>query len=97
VLAVADASGMGRPEFPQVAGVWVLVDGRLELSRPELHSQDGAINVDIELGPRDRFLTLVSAIRDMPHYFDWLVFGDPILEMATVERPEAGISGKEVP
>jgi hypothetical protein len=42
------------------ADVWVLVDGQLRFSRTKLRRQDGTMEVDIPLGPNDRFLTLIS-------------------------------------
>ena len=78
-----------------LADIWVLVDGQLKLSRTHLRPQDGAINVDVELGPKDRFLTLVSTDGGNSFQYDWVVFGDPVLEMVLAEDPEATSNRKE--
>jgi hypothetical protein len=43
-----------------VADVWVFVDGELRFSRTKFRKQDGPMDINIPLGPNDRFLTLVS-------------------------------------
>ena len=42
------------------ADVWVFIDGQLRFSRTKIRRQNGPVEVDIPLGPNDRFLTLVS-------------------------------------
>jgi hypothetical protein len=64
------------------ADIWVFVDGRLKLKRTYLRPKDGTVNVDVELGPNDRFLTLASTDAGNGPGYDWVVFGDPLLEMA---------------
>ena len=94
---VADAHGLTPPGIVQLADIWVLVDGRLKLSRTRLRPQDGAVKVDIALGPKDRFLTLVSTDSGNDRNFDWMVFGDPVLEMVVQDEPEAAPDRKETP
>ena len=38
---------------------WVLVDGQIRYEKKALKLQDGEISFNIELGPEDRFLTLI--------------------------------------
>ena len=87
--AVADSSPWPKRGEPPLADVWVLVDGQLKMSRTHLRPEDGAIKVDVELGPKDRFLTLVSTDGGNTFNFDWVVFGDPVLEMILAEDPES--------
>ena len=50
---VAEAHGFALcPDGRKLADLWVLVDGQLKLSRTHLRPQDGAVNVDVELGRR---------------------------------------------
>ena len=65
-----------------VIDVWVFVDGNVKLRRSGLHHEDGAIRMDVELSPVDRFLTLVSTCGEQYQYA-WFVFGDPVLEMVS--------------
>jgi hypothetical protein len=71
-----------------LADVWVFVDGRLKFRRIGLCPQDGSVEVDVELGPRDRFLTLVSTDGGNGITSDWVVFGDPVLKMAPAAAEE---------
>ena len=69
-----------------MADVWILVDGRLELKRTGLCSQDGPVTVNIKLDINSRFLTLVSTDGGNNTNYDWIVFGDPVLEMVTAKE-----------
>jgi hypothetical protein len=42
--------------------------------------------VDIQIGPHDRFLTLASTDGGNGNGFDWVVFGDPVLDLTSVEE-----------
>jgi hypothetical protein len=72
----------GRGDF------WVFVDGQLKKSQAGLRSRDGRVPVEIELGPDDRFLTLVGVDPANPQTLDWTVFADPVLEMKPVADSE---------
>ena len=61
--------------------VWVFVDGQLKLKRMYIEDKDTPISLDIELGPHDRFLTLVGTDGGDGQAWDLLVLGDPRLEM----------------
>ncbi len=65
-----------------LADVWVFADGQLEYRRLGLQQKDGPIRLDVQLGPSDRFLTLVSTDGDRTNRCDWVVFGDPVLHVA---------------
>ena len=67
-----------------MASFWVLLDGQLKLSRLDLRPQDGTIDINVAIGPQDRFLTL--AVTDSHgHKYQWPVFGDPALEIVSTE------------
>jgi hypothetical protein len=102
VAGVADARGFSSDHDyaafvssseAQLADIWVLIDGRLKMSRTQLRPQDGPVKVDVELGPKDRFLTLVSTDGGNTSNYDWVVLGDPTLEMASEDEPEATPAG----
>jgi hypothetical protein len=95
--AVADARGAGFHDGLQVADVWVLVDGQLRLGRRQLRPQDGLVHVDVALGATERFLTLASTWNGSTRNYDWVVLGDPVLDMAAEQSAESGSNGKEVP
>jgi len=76
------------PSADGMADVWVFVDGRLKLKREQLRPQDGAIDVNVEIGPSDRFLTLVVTDGGNGSQCDWVVFGDPVLHTTVdAEQP----------
>jgi hypothetical protein len=62
---------------------WVFVDGRLKLNRMGLQPKDGAVPVDIEIGPEDRFLTLVAVGDGTETQPNWVIWANPMLEMVS--------------
>jgi hypothetical protein len=64
--------------------VWVFVDGQLRFSRTKLGKEDRPIDIDVTLGPNDRFLTLVSTDGGDDIKYDNPCFLDPriVLEAA---------------
>jgi hypothetical protein len=89
VAGVADC----RPLWPSatpLARLWIFVDGRLKLSRAEFRPEDGALSVDVEIGAKDRFLTLAIINGSTKDCGDWVVFGDPVLRMTSTEDREEG-------
>jgi hypothetical protein len=83
-LAAAEARWGNTDLGP--ADIWVFVDGQLKLKRMQLRPQDGVLPVDVKLGAQDRFLTLVSTDGGNGRAGDWVVFGDPILDMASTNE-----------
>ena len=69
-----------------MADLWVFVDGRLKFHRERFRPRDGAFRVDVEIGPDERFLTLVSTDGGNGPVCDWLVIGDPVLQMTSTDR-----------
>ena len=62
----------------------MFVDGRLNWTR-KLQHQDGSVGIDVELGPTDRFLTLMATNAGNGASCDWVVIGDPVLDMTSTE------------
>ena len=62
--------------------LWVFVDGRLVLKQEKVTTKDKPLAVDVPLGPKDRFLTLVATDGGNGISWDSVVFGDPVVEMA---------------
>jgi len=61
--------------------VWVFVDGRLRFHRPNLRGDGRGHRIEIPLTPSDRFLTLVTTDGGNGTGHDWLIFGDPRLQL----------------
>jgi hypothetical protein len=89
-------SKIGIADFEEHAGCnadfWVLVDGQVRQCRRNITQKNVLSNVSIELGPSDRFLTLVTTdggdIDRMGSYqrsytCDWCVFVEPALIIET--------------
>ena len=68
-----------------LADVWVFLDGQVTAKRLRIRSEDGAIPLKLAIGPHDRFLTLATSDGGNGQSYDWVVFGDPLLEMAVEE------------
>ena len=75
----------GMPDESR-ADFWVFVDGQLKLKRMQIGPRDGVVQVDVELGPDDRFLTLVCTDSGPTRCCGFLIFGDPVLELVPVEE-----------
>ena len=63
------------------ADLWVLVDGQVRFRRREINGLNGAFSVAIPLDESDRFLTLAATDGGNGIDNDWIVFGDPRLEL----------------
>jgi hypothetical protein len=81
----------GNQEDPSLHGeyvradIWVLVDGRVRFQRREINSTQGVFQIAIPIGEHDRFLTLAATDGGNSTRADWIMFGDPRLELM-VER-----------
>ena len=74
-----------------MAEIWVFVDGCLKLRsalKPTPAKWSGAVPIDIALKPTDRFLTLVTTDGGDGIDHDWVVFGDPVLQIGLEEERE---------
>ena len=75
-----------KPETDDVgvADLWVLVDGQKRFGRREINSHNGAFAVVVPIRANDHFLTLASTDGGDDIWGDWIIFGDPRLELAPV-------------
>lgn len=67
------------------ADIWIFVDGQLVWKHMYLRNQDGTVDVEVELGPEARFLSIVTTNCQFGFAYDWVVLGDPVLEMKSTE------------
>jgi hypothetical protein len=67
------------------ADVRVLVDGRMRFQRCEINRRSGVCRVAIPLRNADRFLTLAATDGGDIICYDWIIFGDPRLELVPTE------------
>jgi hypothetical protein len=75
-----------RGEIAGYADVWVLVDGQVRFRRREINGCSGAFPILFPVADNDRFLTLVATDSGNTMAGDWILFGDPSLEMVTHEQ-----------
>jgi hypothetical protein len=68
-------------ELAGLADIRVIVDGQPRFQRRETPRNNSAFSVNVPLSRTDRFLTLVSTDGDDGFFWDWVVFGDPRLEL----------------
>ena len=71
-----------EPDYPPgLAEIWVLVDGNVQFHRTHVQPQDGPIPIDVALHPSDRFLTIIVGDGDGHAGGDWVILGEPSLDM----------------
>ncbi|MBU4273362.1 MAG: NPCBM/NEW2 domain-containing protein, partial [Planctomycetes bacterium] len=89
-VAGNSSEAMHSPNGERVsADLWVLVDGQVRFERREIAGYSGEFRVLISIGDDDRFLTLASTDGGTSHvYGDWIVFGDPRLDLMQVDANE---------
>jgi hypothetical protein len=67
------------------ADAWVLVDGQLRYRRQAFSRDEGPEEIDVPLTDRDRFLVLVVTDAGSKTAYDWVAFGDPVIEMTDLD------------
>ena len=72
---------MSEDAGPWVAEVWVLVDGQMRFRRRDIDQTNGAMPINIRIRGEDRFLTLMATDGGDDIFSDWIIFGDPRLEL----------------
>jgi hypothetical protein len=77
--AAADQAGAA------LADIWVFVDGQPRFQRRRIGRGNGVFSVAFLIGRTDRFLTLAATDGGDGCAWDWIVFGDPRLEVASFE------------
>ena len=63
------------------ADAWVLVDGQERFSREKFTPDTGAFAIDVPIYGSDRFLTLAVTDGGDGYVCDWIILGDPKLEL----------------
>jgi hypothetical protein len=63
------------------ADIWVLVDGKVRFQRRQINKTHGAFSVVIPIAEGDRFLTLAATDGGDGIACDWIIFGDPRIEL----------------
>lgn len=63
------------------ADAWVLVDGEQRYFRRAFSREDGPAMIEIPLTSKDRFLVLAVTDSNGDTAFDWVAFGDAVIEM----------------
>ena len=64
------------------ADLWVLVDGEVAFRRREINGCNGGFPVTVAIGEGQRFLTLAATDAGNGIGYNWIIFGDPRLELA---------------
>ena len=83
------AVGGNVGESGSLADLWVLVDGKMQFRRWRISSHQGGFAIAIPLPPDSRFLTLASTDGGNGLSSDWIMFGDPRLELIEVNDRES--------
>jgi len=83
ISGIADAT-LAYDEPYGKADVWVFVDGRLKWRRRLSHGES-PVGAEVELGPSDHFLTLMSTNAGNGSTCDWVVLGEPVLVMTPTD------------
>ena len=66
------------------ADVWILVDGERRAGRRGNTGAAGAFPLTIPIGQNDRFLTLAATDGGDGLFWDWILFGDPRIELVPI-------------
>jgi hypothetical protein len=77
---------------PGGADVWVLIDGQSRFHRREINRYTGAFSVAIPIADNDRFLTLAATDGGNGISWDWILFGDPRLELAPTKASVSSVA-----
>ena len=61
--------------------MWVFVDGQRRFAREKINVDNGALSIAIRLKDQDHFLTLAATDGGNGYDWDFVMFGDPRLEL----------------
>jgi hypothetical protein len=75
------------PNGISLGNIGVFVDGQRQFQRREVNSYTGDFPVAVELNANSRFLTLTATDCGSNIGGVWIVFGDPRLELVSLESP----------
>ena len=59
--------------------VWVIVDGEKRFVKKDIHHEDNALNIKVDIDNADKYLTLVVMSSDDGQGGDWALFAEPVL------------------
>jgi hypothetical protein len=77
----------GSPEARKaLTDVFVLVDGKQRFARRRFVVQDKPIAMDIPLAAEERYLTLAVTDGGDSVGWDWIIWGDPMLDLAASDK-----------
>lgn len=79
--AVGNTESASEQGEPVSADVWVLVDGQTRCHYRQISRWNGALPVRVPIADQDRFLTLAATDGGDTIRYDWILFGDPRLEL----------------
>ena len=80
-VMIADPETGYEKGNPTMADAWVFVDGQVRTRYRQINAYSGAFSVNVPLDAHDRFLTLVATDGGNLIDHDWVIFGDPRLEL----------------
>jgi hypothetical protein len=72
-----------RSHSPAKSEFWILVDGKCQFHHQSLGASSDLKEVDILIGPSEQFLTLAATDGGDKIAFDWCLFVNPVLELAS--------------
>ena len=70
-------------DFYYSADLWVFVDGEVRFRRRQIRGTDGTYSVVVPIAEKDRFLSLATTDGGDGVDYDWIIFGDPKLELVS--------------
>jgi hypothetical protein len=77
--------GLTKPADRQnesgLADSWVFIDGQMRHNRQAINSSHGPQTVELALHSSNRFLTLVATDAGNHTHYDWILFGDPCIDV----------------
>jgi hypothetical protein len=84
-----------NPNAASSADLLVLVDGKVRFRRWQVNSYSGPLSITVSLGEDDRFLTLAATDGGNGICWDWMMFGDPRLEIVAENQPSQTAVGEK--
>jgi hypothetical protein len=90
----ATAGNTGR-DVNCYADIRVLIDGETRLQRRQINSSHGGFSVVVPIHDKHRFLTLAATDGGDGIHYDWIIFGDPRLELTPAKATADATSPQE--
>jgi hypothetical protein len=84
---VGNSEKYSEKDMAVAADVWVLVDGQIRYRRRGINGSGGAFSIVEPIAASARFLTLVATDGNGDISNDWIIFGDPRLELTGTNIP----------